>query len=165
MEPKIPIYCNYFQIFTFVPIAIFCQVVKTKQVGKMARNLSLAAQKIFLLPISWAGAWDLIRWERKIYLLLWFGKVIENNFMLLSRSWPQIYAGEIFREVCNLRGPTTILQLSKSGGKNMAWPHSNLLQAETAEMHLRGLQGAPILYVSVQKKFSKRQSDRREMIY
>ena len=48
---KIPIYCNYFQILTFLPIAIFCQAVKTKQIGKLMRNLSLAAQKIFLLPV------------------------------------------------------------------------------------------------------------------
>lgn len=66
MEPKIPIYCNHLQIFTFLPIAIFCQVVETKQVGNMMRNLYSAAWKIFLLPISWAGVWDLIRCERKI---------------------------------------------------------------------------------------------------
>ena len=67
---KIPIYCNYFQILTFLPIAIFCQAVKTKQIGKLMGNLSLAAQKIFLLPVPEAGAWDLIRRERRIYLLL-----------------------------------------------------------------------------------------------
>ena len=31
---------------------------------------------------------------------------------------------------------------------------------EAAEMHLGGLQGTPVFYVSVQKEFIKRQSDR-----
>ena len=31
---------------------------------------------------------------------------------------------------------------------------------ETAEMCLGGFQGAPVLYVSAQKEFSERQSDR-----